>query len=123
MRLTDDLTLPAAGRSHVRLVHAAQNAPAVDVTLVRTSATPLDSVTITNRSYIGSNPTEATVTASSTFTSIPAGNYSIRIKLAGTQTLARNPQAVTIANGGLYTLVAVGTARNIALQAVSFRNL
>jgi hypothetical protein len=123
MRLNDDLTLPAAGRSHVRFVHAAQNAPAVDVTLLRTSATPNDSVTITNRPYIGPNPSEATVTASSTFSNIPSGTYSVRIKLAGTQTLARTPQNFTLVNGGLYTMVAVGTARGVALQAINIRNL
>ncbi len=122
-RLTDDLTLPDAGRTKVRFVHAAQNAPAVDVTLLRTNVTPNDSVTVTNRSYIGSNPSDAVLTTSSTFASLPAGTYSIRIKLAGTQTLARTPQNATLVNGGIYTLLAVGTARGVALQAISIRNL
>lgn len=122
-RLNDDLTLPAAGSTKVRFVHAAQNAPAVDVTLLRTSATPNDSVTISNRAYIGSSPSDAEINASSTFSSLPAGTYSVRIKLAGTQTLARAAQGFTLANGGIYTMVAVGTARGVALQAVNFRNL
>jgi hypothetical protein len=123
MRLNDDLSLPAAGRTHIRFVHAAQNAPAVDVTLVRTSVTPNDSVTVSGRSYIGASPSEAVINASSAFTSFPAGTYALRIKLAGTQTLARTAQNFTFVNGGLYTLVAMGTARGVALQAVSFRNL
>lgn len=122
-RLSDDLTLPDAGRTKVRFVHVAQNAPAVDVTLVRTSITPNDSVTIANRSYIGSTPSEAVLTASSTFSSLPAGTYSVRIKLPGTQTLVRTAQNFSLVNGGIYTLVATGTARNIPLQAISIRNL
>jgi hypothetical protein len=122
-RLNDDLTLPAAGRTHVRFVHAAQNAPAVDVTLLRTSVTPNDSVTVSNRPYIGSSPSDAVINASSTFSSLPAGTYSVRIKIAGTQTLARTPQNFALLNGGIYTMVAVGTARGVALQALNFRNL
>lgn len=123
MRLNDDLTLPAAGRSHVRFVHAAQNAPAVDVTLVRTSVTPNDSITVAGRAYIGSTPSEATIASSSSFTSIPAGTYAVKIKLAGTQTLARAAQNFPFVSNGIYTLVAMGTARGVALQAVSIRNL
>jgi hypothetical protein len=122
-RLNDDLTLPASGRSHVRFAHVAQNAPAVDVTLLRTSVTPNDSVTIFNRAYIGSSPSDAVITASSTFSSLPAGVYSVKIKLAGTQTLARAAQNFTLLSGGIYTMLAVGTARNVPLQAVNFRNL
>ena len=122
-RLTDDLTFPEAGRTKVRFVHTAQNAPAVDVTLLRTSVTPNDSVTVTNRSYIGSTPSDAVLTASSTFASLPAGTYSVKIKLAGTQTLARAAQSFALVNGGVYTLLAVGTARGVALQAISIRNL
>jgi hypothetical protein len=125
-RLTDNLTLPDAGRTHVRFVHVAQNAPAVDVTLVRlggTPAAPIDSVTLTNRAYIGSSPSAASLAEASTFSSLPFGNYSVRVKLAGTQTLARSPQTFTLANGGLYTILAVGTARNVPLTAVSIRNL
>lgn len=125
-RLTDNLTLPNAGRTHVRFAHVAQNAPAVDVTLVRVGGTPavaIDSVTISNRAYIGSSPSEASLTVASTFSSLPFGTYSVRVKLAGTQTLARNPQTFTLVDGGIYTILAVGTARSVPLQAVAFRNL
>lgn len=121
--LNDNLTAPAAGRTHVRFAHVAQNAPAVDVTLLRTSVTPNDSVTISNRAYIGNSPSEAVITASSTFSSLPVGVYSVRIKLAGTQTLARAAQTFTLLDGGLYTIVAMGTARGVPLQAVNFRTL
>jgi hypothetical protein len=120
--LMDDLSVPAAGSAKVRFIHLAVNAPAVDVTLLRTSATPMDSVTITNRAYIGASPSEAAVTQAQTFATIPSGTYSIRVKLAGTQTLARTPQSIAIASTGIYSLFAQGTAQGQALAAGAFRN-
>jgi len=120
--LMDDLSVPSAGSAKARFIHLAVNAPAVDVTLVRTSATPLDSVTFTNRAYIGASPSEAAITQAQTFATIPSGTYSIRVKLAGTQTLARSPQSIAIASTGIYSLFAQGTAQGQALAASAFRN-
>lgn len=108
VRLNDDLSLPASGQVKVRFLHLAPNAPAVDVTLVRTSGTTVDSVTLTNRSYLGTNPNAASLSA---FAGIPSGVYTIRVKLAGTQTVAlQSTNANLSALNGIYTLFAAGTA-------------
>jgi Domain of unknown function (DUF4397) len=123
LRLSDDLSLPAAGRVKVRFAHLAVNAPAVDVTLLRTSVTPNDSVTFTNRSFVGPTPGTDVINQAQTFTEIPLGSYSVRVKLAGTQTLARTPQTVNLtATNGIYSLFATGTARSQPLTAGVFRN-
>ncbi len=119
--LTDDLSLPATGQVKVRFLHLANNAPAVDVTLLRTSGATLDSVTLTNRSFIGTTPNASTLSA---FTGIPSGIYTIRVKLAGTQTLALAPVAASLnALNGIYTLFAAGTAAGQPLSANAIRHL
>jgi hypothetical protein len=122
VQLVDDLNLPATGQAKVRFAHLAINAPAVDVTLLRTSVTPNDSVTISNRSYLGAAPTLATIAQTATFSAIPAGTYSLRVKAAGTQTLALAPATVTIGNQNIFTFYAAGTAQGQALTANAFRH-
>jgi hypothetical protein len=93
IRLNDDLTLsgkqPNAG--YIRVLHLAPLASAIDVTFLRTNVTPSDSVTVANRTYIGSSPAQAQIDALSTFsTMLPLGfngNYTIKVKQAGTQTV------------------------------------
>jgi hypothetical protein len=122
VQLVDDLNLPATGQAKVRFAHLAINAPAVDVTLLRTSVTPNDSVTISNRSYLGAAPTLAAIAQTATFSAIPAGTYSLRVKAAGTQTLALAPATVTIGNQNIFTFYAAGTAQGQALTANAFRH-
>lgn len=118
--LTDDLSLPASGQVKVRFLHLAINAPAVDITLLRTSASTPDSVTLTNRTFIGATPNAAALSA---FAGIPSGTYSIRVKLAGTQTIALTPVSVNLsALNGIYTLFAAGTAVGAPLTANVLRN-
>lgn len=121
LRLSDDLTIPTGINTHVRFIHAAPNAPAVDVTLVRTSATPVDSVTIRNASYIGTAPNE---TALSAFTPIPGGTaYTARVKAAGTQTVVASfSLGTTLTSSRIVTLYATGTARGQALTVGNFRH-
>jgi hypothetical protein len=118
--LTDDLSLPASGQVKVRFLHLANTAPAVDVTLLRTSAVTPDSVTLTNRSFIGSTPNAAALSA---FSGIPSGTYSIRVKLAGTQTVVLTPVTANLsALNGIYTLFAAGTAVGQPLTANVIRH-
>lgn len=120
LRLADDLTPPTGTNVHVRFVHAAPNAPAVDVTLLRSGVTPADSVTIRNASYIGATPNE---TALSRFTPIPGGTYTARVKLAGTETVVASFSLTTILSSGrIVTLFATGTARGQALTVGNFRH-
>ncbi len=124
LRLKDDLTLPAAGMAHVRALHLAPRGPAVDITLLRTSVTPNDSITIQNRTYVGAAPDE---NALSPFTPVPRGTYTVKIKLAGTQTVATSATvALTpgadVGLGRIVTLFVTGTAKGRPLAIGAFRH-
>lgn len=123
LRLKDDLTLPG-NNSNVRFLHLAPKAGAVDLTLLRTSVTPNDSVTISNKSYIGATPNETTL---ATFTGVPRGTYTAKVKTAGTQTVLTSA-TVTLTNGAdvtqgrIVTLYITGTAKGRVLALGSFRH-
>lgn len=124
LRLKDDLTLPATGFSHVRALHLAPNGPAVDITLLRTSVTPNDSVTITNKTFIGATPNASALTA---FTPVPRGVYTAKLKLAGTQTVALAvavdmSRGADVTQGGIFTIYACGTAKGQPLSVRSIRH-
>jgi hypothetical protein len=119
VQLTDDLTVPSDTTVHVRFLHLAPLAPAVDITLVRTSP-KLDSVTLSNRAYIGATPN---ATALSAFTPIPGGTYTLKVKLPGTQTLVTSfALSTTLSNRRIITLAATGTARGQALGVMPLRH-
>ena len=119
VRLNDDLTRPASGNTHVRFVHAAPNAPAVDFTLLRTAPSS-DSVTLTNRTYLGANPN---VDAVSAFAPVPGGTYTLRVKLAGTQTLVTSVSlGATLSAGRIVTFYATGTAQSRPLTVLTTRH-
>ena len=114
VRLKDTLTAISDGQIKVRFVPLAVNASAVDITFLRTTVTPNDSVTISNQSYIGGTPTAARVNEVSRFLQIPGGNYTIKQKIAGTQTVLTS-NAITTTVGGIYkgyfTVYSTGTAQ------------
>jgi hypothetical protein len=120
VQLTDDLTVPTGTNVHVRFLHLAPLAPAVDVTLLRTGSSP-DSVTLTNRSYLGATPNAATLSA---FTPIPGATaYTLRVKLAGTQTVVFTTSlGANLTSGRIVTLAAIGSARGQALGAMALRH-
>ncbi|MBX9782294.1 MAG: DUF4397 domain-containing protein [Chitinophagaceae bacterium] len=119
VRLNDNLTVPATGFTHVRFVHAAPNAPAVDITFLRTVPS-LDSVTITNRSYLGASPNADALSA---FTPVPSGTYTMKIKAAGTQTVVATVSLGTnLASGRIFTYYAIGTAQRRPLAVINTRH-
>ena len=132
IKLTDDLTPTADGFIKVRYLPLAANAPVSDITFLRTSIMPNDSVTISNQSYIGPTPSAATITALSNFVQLPGGNYIIKQKIAGTQTviaITPTPAAagsfVTSIGGifkGAFTVYSVGAARGLPLAISFLRN-
>lgn len=118
--LNDDLSLPSRGNTNYRFIHLAPNAGAVDVTLVRTSATPNDSVTISNKNYIGANPD---VNQLSAFSAIPGGTYTAKIKRSGTQNvIAAFPLSTALSADRIVTLYISGTAQGTPLAASSIRH-
>jgi hypothetical protein len=126
LRLTDDLTVPAKGFAMVRFVPLAIKAPAVDVTFLRTSSTPNDSVTFMNKAYVGDAPSADAIKTLSMFTPIPLGTYTVKLKTAGTQTvlatLASNVLSGTTGLTGIFTFYSAGTAQGQPLAISSFRH-
>ena len=128
VRFTDDLTTPKAGFIKVRYLPLANGVPTSDVTFLRTSnVLPIlpDSVTITNLSYIGNNPTSAQIANLSKFIEIPAGTYSIRQKVAGTQTVILAATLNTSIAGvfrGIYTVYGTGNLPTVAFSLNVARN-
>ena len=152
LTLKDDLTLPTGTNVHVRFVHLAPNAGPLDVTLVRgtlyddttlSPTTPVrsfvatDSITISNKAYVGNNPDAAVIAAfmpvtGSTGTSIVRAKgianvaaasrnnrYQIKVKTAGTQNVLTRIETATftLTTGKIYTIYVSGTAANTPLAA------
>lgn len=95
--LTDDRTAPAAGQVKLRVVHAAPAAGNVDVYVTApgadiNTATP----TLTNVAFRGF----------STYLSVPAGEYRVRVVGAGTKTPVAIDATLTFAAGQVRTIVA-----------------
>lgn len=106
-------------RIHMFAFYTSPNAPAVDVTFVR--GANLDSVTITNRTYFGGTPNAATLSAFQPLTGGTA--YTMRVKLAGTQTLVSSVNlGSSLTSGRIITLAAIGTAKSQPLSFAAFRH-
>jgi hypothetical protein len=136
VRLRDDLTNPETDRVKVRFLHLAPTTAAVDVTFARGTT---DSVTLTNRMFLG-NATD--VTPQETFISLPltpnrtpalptvptnATNYTVRVKTSGTGNVI---STATVTLGGaynnpqnkVYTAYLRGGASTVALSTTTIRN-
>ncbi|HQF27927.1 MAG TPA: DUF4397 domain-containing protein [Bacteroidia bacterium] len=103
VRLTDDLTAPAAGKAHVRFVHLSPNAPAVDVAVTG------GAVVFANKSF-----KQAT-----DFTPLDAGTYNLEVRVAGTSTVALDLDPITLTAGKIYTVYAGGFLGGVGSQALS----
>ena len=101
--LEDDLTMPAAGKAHVRFVHLSPDAPAVDIALVG------GAVVFPNVAFKG-------FTA---FTPLDAGvAYNLEVRVAGTSTVALVLPPVTLQAGKIYTVFAKGFLAGTGAQAL-----
>lgn len=92
LRLEDDLSSPAAGKSHVRFIHLSPNAPAVDVA-------------VTGGPVLFSN---FTFKQFSSFTPVDAGTYNLEVRLAGTSTVVLSLPNIQLGDGKIVTLYARG---------------
>ena len=154
LQLNDDLSLPVSGSTKIRFLHLAPNAPTLDVTLIRGTAFDTstatgqqlkfigtDSVTITNRSFIGSHPDINALSAfthtingssgeaiftSATIAGVPGLNqnnrYVIRLKAAGTQNVLAESVPTPLNRDNIYTIFARGTAMGQPLGVSVFAN-
>ncbi len=102
IRLDDDLTAPAAGKTHVRFVHLSPNAPAVDIALAG------GAVLFPNYSF----------KQSSAFTPINAGTYNLEVRLAGTSTVVLSLPGVPLVDGKIITVYARGFVGATGTQAL-----
>ena len=100
--LTDDLTSPASGKSHVRFVHLSPNAPAVDVAVAG------GPVIFPNTAFKGSTA----------FTPVDAGTYNLEVRLAGTGTVVLSLNGVALQAGKIYTVFARGFVGGAGAQAL-----
>lgn len=126
IRLSDDLNLAPNGFVKIRFLHAAPRTNPVDVTFLRTSVSPPDSITFSSRTYIGS---ALNVQALSAFNDLPIGNYTLKIKSAGTQDTILNTIKLSVSNlagsagiSGISTFYLTGGAQNRPLQVGLFRH-
>jgi hypothetical protein len=92
--LTDNLARPAAGKAHVRFVHASPDAPAVDI------AVKGGPVLFPNVAFKGF----------SQFTPVDAATYDLEVRLAGTNTVALAVPGVALKDGDIVTVFAMGLA-------------
>lgn len=102
---TDDRTAPAAGNAKLRVIHAAPDAGNVDV-LVN------DKVVLSNVPF----------KAISDYLTVPAGTYDIKVNATGTSTTAIEASA-SVASGGIYTAVAIGSVATAATHPLALQIL
>jgi hypothetical protein len=92
--LVDNNSAPAAGKAHVRFVHASPDAPAVDI------AVKGGPVLFSNVSFKGIGD----------YLPVDAGTYDLEVRLAGTETVALDVPGLSLADGTVYTVFAMGLA-------------
>jgi hypothetical protein len=101
--LTDDLSAPAAGKAHLRVVHAAPDAPAVDVA-------------VRGGPVVFSN---AAFKAATRYTPVDAGSYAFEVRPTGTPQAVLTTPAIALGSGGIYTVFALGQVSADTLTAVA----
>ncbi len=106
--VADDLTAPAAGKSHVRFFHFCPNAPAVDIAVTG------GPVLFSNRQF---NDQAGTANLSN-FTAVDAGTYNLEVRLAGTTTVVLPLPNITLTAGKIYTVFAKGFVGGTGTQAL-----
>jgi LPXTG-motif cell wall-anchored protein len=102
--LVDNNSAPAAGKAHVRFVHASPDAPAVDIAVADGGP-----VLFSNVPFKGVGD----------YLPVDAGTYDLEVRVAGTETVALEVPGVALADGTVYTIFAMGLAGGEpALEAV-----
>ncbi|MGD8597868.1 MAG: DUF4397 domain-containing protein [Anaerolineae bacterium] len=102
--LVDNNSAPAAGKAHVRFVHASPDAPAVDIAVANGGP-----VLFSNVPFKGVGD----------YLPVDAGTYDLEARLAGTDTVALSVPGVALEEGTVYTIFAMGLAGGEpALKAV-----
>ena len=98
----DDVSAPAAGNAKVRIVHASPDAGPVDVATA-------------DGTYLASG---LGYPSASAYAEVPAGTYDVNVLAAGTDTVAISAPGTSVADGGVYTAFATGTASAGSLDVI-----
>lgn len=88
----DDNSATAPGKAHVKVIHASPDAPAVDIAV---AGGPVLFPNLAFPNAVGPAP-------------VDAGTYDLEVRAAGTSTVALALDGVTLEEGKVYTVVAVG---------------
>ena len=97
----DNLSTPAAGKAHVRVLHLAPDAPAVDV------KTQDDAVTlVSNLSFPNA----------SDYLPVDAGTYNLKVTAAGQSEAVLELDPLTLQSGGIYEALAIGLVADGSLD-------
>ncbi|MCU0317134.1 MAG: DUF4397 domain-containing protein [Fimbriimonadaceae bacterium] len=108
--LTDDRSAPAAGQIRVRLVHASPAAGNVDIHVSAPGATLSAGTLVAGNVALG---------ASTSYLTVPAGDYRVRLTAPGTFNVAFDSGTVAFAAGQVRTILAVDAAGGgLPVQAV-----
>jgi LPXTG-motif cell wall-anchored protein len=91
--LVDNNSAPAAGKAHVRFVHASPDAPAVDIAVANGGP-----VLFSNVPFKGVGD----------YLPVDAGTYDLEARVAGTDTVALSVPGVMLEEGTVYTIFAMG---------------
>ena len=126
IRVEDDYTSVGDNKIKIRFLPLASGAAPSDITFLRNAPTgPSDSITISNLSYVGANPTSATLEALAKYVVISGpGTISIRMKNAGTQVVTASSTISALfagVNKGIFTAYSVGGTTGFPLGISVFR--
>jgi LPXTG-motif cell wall-anchored protein len=91
--LVDNNSAPAAGKAHVRFVHASPDAPAVDIAVAGGGP-----VLFANVPFKGVGD----------YLPVDPGTYDLEARVAGTETVALSVPGVVLEEGKVYTIFAMG---------------
>jgi hypothetical protein len=91
----DNNAQPAAGKAHVRFVHASPDAPAVDVAVAGGGPVLFGGIDFKG---VGD------------YLPVDAGTYDLEVRVSGTDTVALSVPGVKLEDGYVYTIFAMGLA-------------
>ncbi len=98
--LMDDLTAPAAGKAHVRVIHFSPDAPAVDIK-VAGGPTLISNLAFPN---------------ASNYLPVDAGSYDLQVTPAGGDAVVLDLRGTRLETGKIYDVFAVGELANIKVE-------
>ena len=96
--LQDDNSTPAAGNARVRAIHGAPGAPSVDIYITAPGADLENTIPLLVSVEFGDV---------ADYVEAPAGDYQVRVTLAGTKTVVIDSGTLTLSSGQVRTAMAV----------------